>query len=137
LEDLYWLVAETGDAPMGWHPPNGYPDVAPAWASAAGTLSRWNAHISLAAKWWPSALGHQANLRTYLVPTLPATHGGLVDALAVRLLGLRLRPAHTAAITGFLGKTPTSALRATDAAAGWRFPYVVALVLDSPYFSFR
>ncbi|HEY0359626.1 MAG TPA: DUF1800 domain-containing protein, partial [Mycobacteriales bacterium] len=112
LENLYWLVAETGDAPMGWHPPNGYPDVAPAWASAAGTLSRWNAHISLAAKWWPTALGHQANLRTYLVPTLPATHGGLVDALAVRLLGLRLRPAHTAAITGFLGKTPTSALRA-------------------------
>jgi hypothetical protein len=137
IEGLYWLVADTGDGPMGWHPPNGYPDVAPAWASAAGTLSRWNAHISLAAKWWPGTLGHQANLRTHLVPTLPATHGGLVDALAVRLLGITLRPAHTAAITEFLGKTPASALKATDAAVGWRFPYVVALVLDSPYFSFR
>ncbi|HEV7755229.1 MAG TPA: DUF1800 domain-containing protein [Mycobacteriales bacterium] len=137
IEGLYWMVAGTGDAPMGWHPPNGYPDVAPAWASAAGTLSRWNAHISLAAEWWPTELGHQANLRTYLVPKLPATHGGLVDALAVRLLGIKLRPGHTAAITEFLGKKPASALRSTDPAVHWRFPAVVSLVLDSPYFSFR
>jgi uncharacterized protein (DUF1800 family) len=137
IEGLYWLVADTGDAPMGWHPPNGYPDVAPAWASAAGTLSRWNAHITLAARWWPAELRHQASLRGYLVPALPRTHGALVDTLAVRLLGIKLRAAHTAAITGFLGKTPGSALRATDAAVGWQFPYVVALVLDSPYFSFR
>jgi uncharacterized protein (DUF1800 family) len=134
---LYGMVADTGDAPMGWHPPNGYPDVAPAWASAAGTLSRWNAHIGLAAVWWPTELGHQADLRAHLVPRLPATHGGLVDALAVRLLGITLRPAHTAAITEFLGKRPTSPLRSTDPAVDWQFPYVVALVLDSPYFSFR
>ena len=137
LEGLYWMVNGTGDAPMGWHPPNGYPDVAPAWASAAGTLARWNAHITLAANWWPTELTRPANLRTHLVPTLPGTYGALVDALALRLVGTRMRPAHTAAITGFFGKTPASALGRDDEALDWRFPYLVALVLDSPYFSFR
>jgi hypothetical protein len=137
IEGLYWMIADTGDAPMGWHPPNGYPDVAPAWASASGTLNRWNAHLSLAAGWWPGELTRPADLRRHLVPTLPATYGGLVDALAVRLLGIRMRPAHTAAVTGFFGKRPGSALRPDHEAVGWRFPYLVALVLDSPYFSFR
>jgi hypothetical protein len=137
LEDLYWLVEGTGDAPMGWHPPNGYPDVAAAWASAAGTLARWNAHMSLTAGWWPAELTRPADLREHLVPTLPPTYGGLVDALALRILGVKMRPAHTAAITGYLGKTPTARLGPDDEALGWRFPYVVALVLDSPYFSFR
>jgi hypothetical protein len=137
LEGLYWLVGDTGDAPMAWHPPNGYPDVAAAWASAAGTLARWNAHLSLAAGWWPDTLRRPADLRKHLVPVLPKTYGALVDALALRLLGTRMRPAHTAAITGYLGRTPAAALKATDEAVGWKIPYVVALVLDSPYFSFR
>jgi uncharacterized protein (DUF1800 family) len=137
LEGLYWMVNETGDAPMGWHPPNGYPDVAAAWSSAAGTLARWNAHLSLAANWWPNQLSRPADLRKQLVPAIPATYGGLVDALALRLLGRRMRPAHTAAITAFLGRTPSARLRRGDEALGWRFPYLVALVLDSPYFSFR
>jgi uncharacterized protein (DUF1800 family) len=137
LEDLYWMVEATGDAPMGWHPPNGYPDVAPAWASAAGTLARWNAHLSLTAHWWPATLTRPADLRKHLVPRLPGTYGGLVDALARELVGVTMRPHHTAAITGFLGEKPSARLHASDEALGWRFPYLVALVLDSPYFSYR
>ena len=137
LENLYWMVDGTGDAPMGWHPPNGYPDVAVAWASAAGTLARWNAHLSLAANWWPDSLTRPADLRKYLVPVLPRTYGALVDALALRLGGVTMRPAHTAGITRYLDRTPSSRLYADDDALGWRFPYLVALVLDSPYFSFR
>jgi hypothetical protein len=41
------------------------------------------------------------------------------------------------AICVFLGKTATSPLRSTDAAVGWRLPYVVALVLDTPEFATR
>jgi uncharacterized protein (DUF1800 family) len=48
---LYWMQSDLGDAPMGWHPPNGYPDVADAWRSAGGSIGRWNMHMSLAAHW--------------------------------------------------------------------------------------
>jgi hypothetical protein len=137
LAGLYWMIYEAGDAPMEWHPPNGYPDVAAAWSSASGTLARWNAHLSLAANWWPTELSRPASLLTSLVPTLPRTYGTLVDTLALRLVGTRMRPAHTAAITRFLGKTPATRLNRGDEALGWRFPYLVALVLDSPYFTFR
>jgi uncharacterized protein (DUF1800 family) len=137
IQGLYWMVNDTGDSPMGWHPPNGYPDVAAAWASAAGTLSRWNAHISLAANWWPTELTRPADMVKHLVPTLPRTYGGLVDMIALRLVGTRMRAAHTAAVTGFFGKKPGATLQPGDEVLRWRFPYLVALVLDSPYFSFR
>jgi uncharacterized protein (DUF1800 family) len=137
IQGLYWMVTDAGQQPMGWHPPNGYPDVAPAWGTAATALARWNGHLQLAANWWPAELKPPVALRQYLLPVLPGTYGALVDALALRLVGIRLRPAHTAALMTFLGKTPSSVLRSTDPAVGWRFPYLVALILDSPYFSFR
>jgi uncharacterized protein (DUF1800 family) len=137
LQAMFWVIRETGDAPMGWHPPNGYPDVAVAWSSASGTLSRWNAHLSLAAGWWPNSLTRPADLRKHLVPRLPETYGALVDAVAIRLLGMKMQPAHTAAVAAHFGRGPSSPLKATDGAVRWQFPYLVALVLDSPYFSFR
>jgi len=55
-----------------WSPPNGYPDVALAWQSAAGTLARWNAHLSIAGRWWPNTLTGPA-LST-MVPKKTACH---------------------------------------------------------------
>ena len=37
----------------------------------------------------------------------------------------------------FVDATPAKALKSTDAALGWRLPYVVALLLDSPNFATR
>ena len=37
----------------------------------------------------------------------------------------------------FLGKTTDSPLVKTDAAVTWRLPYLVALILDSPYHGIR
>jgi hypothetical protein len=72
-----------------------------------------------------------------LVPVRPATYGALVDALAKRLLGTAMRPEHVAAVTAVAGKTPSSALTATDTAVNGSLPYLIALVLDSPYFQIR
>ena len=71
------------------------------------------------------------------MPNLPATHGALVDALAKRIFGVVMRPEHTAAVTAIVGKQPGSPLLATDKAVNGDFPYLVALVLDAPYFSIR
>ncbi|UQU65917.1 DUF1800 domain-containing protein [Couchioplanes caeruleus] len=135
---LYWMTEAAGQAPMAWSPPNGYPDVASAWASPSGQVKRWNAHLSIAAGWWPTTLQRPASpLAEYAGSTLPATYGALVDAVATRLLGRTPSAVHTAALAAFYGEKPVSPLKAGDAAAGWAFPYLPALLLDSPYFALR
>jgi uncharacterized protein (DUF1800 family) len=137
MTGLYWMIEGLANAPLAWVPPNGYPDVASAWRSAGGTLGRWNMHMSLAAHWWPNALT-QPNLRRHLLGReLPGTHGGLVDALAKALVYRKLPPAHRDAVLGFLGRNAGAPLDADDEAVGWRLPYVVALILDSPSFTQR
>ncbi|GAB7043754.1 MULTISPECIES: DUF1800 domain-containing protein [Catenuloplanes] len=137
LTSLYWALEPSGHQPMAWAPPNGYPDVAAAWASPSGLLTRWNLHMNLAANWWYKQLTRPASLRAALVPTVPATYGGLVDALALRLFGTKLAAAHTTALAAYFGKSPGSALKSTDPAVNANFPYLVALLLDSPYFLVR
>ncbi|MGI5242773.1 DUF1800 domain-containing protein [Dactylosporangium sp. CA-139066] len=137
VRGLYNYLADMGHAPLRWAPPNGYPDVAAAWAAPSGLLIRWNAHLNLAAGWYPKQLTRPVSTLAYLVPSLPATHGALVDQLATRLVGQPLAPAHAAAVLSFLGKTAASPLKATDPAITGRLPHVVALMLDSPYFLYR
>ncbi|ROP32179.1 DUF1800 domain-containing protein [Couchioplanes caeruleus] len=137
IKALYWTSEAAGQAPMAWAPPNGYPDVATAWASPSGQVVRWNAHLNIAAGWWPTTLRRPSPLTEYAGGTLPATYGALIDAVATRLLGRTVAPAHATALAAFYGKTLASPLRSGDAAAGWAFPYLLALLLNSPYFVLR
>ena len=136
IEQLYWLSGDLGQAPMGWHPPNGYPDVAIAWQSAGGTLARWNTHLSLAAGWWPKDL-RRPDLESLLGTTVPKTYGALVDQAAAGL-GLA-QPTRNVrgAISTFLGHSAAAPLKLGDEAFGWRLPYVFALLLDSPAAALR
>jgi uncharacterized protein (DUF1800 family) len=137
LDALYNALVDAGNAPFRWDPPNGFPDFGPAWASASGFLLRCNLHLNLATGWYPSGLQRPADLLRSLVPSLPATYGGLVDALAVRLTGARLPAAHTAAVLSVAGKLPTSPLSSSDKSLAGSAPYLIALVLDSPTFQLR
>ncbi|GGK15199.1 hypothetical protein GCM10010124_04730 [Pilimelia terevasa] len=135
---LYWMAESVGQAPLAWGQPDGYPDTAAAWAAPAGLLGRWNNHLNLAAGWWPEELVRPAaSLTAALLPTVPATYGELVDTLTDRLVGVRFADSHRAALAGFFGKQPASTLRTTDGAANGALPYLVALILDSPYFAER
>jgi uncharacterized protein (DUF1800 family) len=137
LDALYNALVDIGNAPYRWGPPNGYPDVAPAWASPSVFLLKCNWHLNLAAGWYPAQLVRPADLRKALVPVLPATYGAFVDALAVRLVGTKLPAAHTAAVLSVAGKLPTSPLTSSDKQLAGSLPYLVALVLDSPSFQLR
>ncbi|MEV4707283.1 DUF1800 domain-containing protein [Actinoplanes sp. NPDC049316] len=138
LQALYWITEAAGQAPMAWTPPNGYPDVASAWASPSGQVTRWNAHLNITAGWWPNTLQRPESIvKAFAGDTLPATYGALVDAVATRLLGRTPAAEHTTALAAFYGKKPASPLKASDAAAGWAFPYLPALLLNSPYFALR
>jgi uncharacterized protein (DUF1800 family) len=132
VRQLQWMAGEVGQPPLGWHAPNGYADVAAAWASTSATLGKWNAHMNLAGQWWPNKLGYTA-LSTLVPKPRPTTHGRLVDGLAAALNVPVLNAAQRAALTGFVGHAPGDPLHATDEALGWRLPYLVALILDSPH----
>jgi uncharacterized protein (DUF1800 family) len=137
LDALYnWLV-DAGNAPLRWSTPDGFPDVAEAWVSPSAFLMRCNNHLNLATGWYPTQLTRPANMLTALVPVLPATWGGLVDALAKRLIGTTLPAAQTAAVTAIAGKTPAAALTSTDSKLAGNVPYLIALVLDAPAFQLR
>ncbi|MBG0561776.1 DUF1800 domain-containing protein [Actinoplanes aureus] len=137
LESLYWMCRDAGHAPLFWGPPNGYPDVASAWASPSGLLVRWNFHLSIAAGWWPDTLVRPASLATGMVGVLPATYGALIAAVGTRLLGVAPTAQQTAALAAFYGKTPASPLKPNDPAVGWMFPYLMGMLLNSPSFALR
>jgi uncharacterized protein (DUF1800 family) len=134
--ELVWQSRFSGHGPLEWHAPDGYPDVAAAWASAGGTLARWNTTIDLVAGWWPRTLVHPP-LTSLLPRRRPTTHGALVDALALRLFWRKVSGPHRDAACGLLGVTPATPLRPGDAALTWQLPHLVALLLDSPYHGYR
>jgi len=141
IQALHWTLVDIGHGPLAWNPPNGYPDVAPAWQSAAGTLGRWNAHLNVAARWWPTTLTGPA-LITMVPKRRPATYGALLDVLSNRILQQPISARQKAAICTFLTDewttvTPSKALPKNSAALGWRLPSIVALLLDSPQHALR
>ena len=141
IEGLHWMVLDMGHAPLYWGPPNGYPDVAAAWQSAAGTLARWNSHLNIAARWWPTTLTGPA-LTSMIPKPRPATHGALINALSERLLQQRAPKAQQVAICDFLTDewhkiTPSTPIVKDSTVIGWRLPYVVSLLLDSPAHALR
>jgi uncharacterized protein (DUF1800 family) len=136
LDALYNNLVNAGNAPFRWSPPNGFPDVAAAWASPSAFLMRCNTHLNLASGWYPKQLTRPADLLTALVPVLPKTYGALVDALARRLVGTPLPADHVAAVLSVAAKLPTSSLTSKESVAG-SLPYLIALVLDSPSFQLR
>ncbi|WP_430791986.1 DUF1800 domain-containing protein [Actinoplanes sp. G11-F43] len=137
LDALYNHLVSAGHAPFRWSAPNGYPDSAAAWASPSAFLARCNLHLNLATGWYPRQLTRPADLLRSLVPVLPGSWGALVDAIAVRLLGVKLPLDHTAAVLSVAGKLPTSPLTGADKELTGAAPYLIALVLDSPSFQLR
>ncbi|WP_229072662.1 DUF1800 domain-containing protein [Actinoplanes sp. DH11] len=137
LDALYNAMVDAGNAPFRWAAPNGYPDIAAAWASPAAFVQRCNLHLNLATGWYPKQLNRPADLLKSLVPVLPATYGALVDALAVRLVGAKLPAAHTAAVLSVASKMPNTPLTGNDKSLAGAAPYLIALVLDAPSFQLR
>jgi uncharacterized protein (DUF1800 family) len=137
MEALYWMSAGLGQAPMAWRPPNGYPDVASAWSGAGSTVQRWNMHLKVAAGWWPTQLQRPADPVADMIGAVPKTYGGLIDAVALRLLGRKMRVEHAAVLAEFFAKELSADVGEKDPAINGDFPYLVSLMLDSPYFALR
>lgn len=93
---MYELLTELGQTPYGWTPPNGYPDVAPAWISTNGLLARWNAamHLTHGVHSEEDVWGWLSHLEQRVLPPDqaggPSTAGELVDKVAAQVFGAPL-----------------------------------------------
>lgn len=133
LEAVYWELNNLGHAPLAWPSPNGYPDVAPAWASAGQLLERWSMHRALTYGWWEGM--KQAKLPAVLRPRKGDTYRAWFDRLGEHLIGQRPDTRQRTALATFVGAKPTA--RVDHGRMEWQAGHVVALVLDSPQFLVR
>jgi hypothetical protein len=85
------------------------------------------------AGWYPNDVVRPPLYNVAVGPTLPATHGPLVDLVANRLFGRTLAPAHKAAVLTFIGATDSKSLSSNSNAVGGGLSNFVAVLLDSPY----
>jgi uncharacterized protein (DUF1800 family) len=132
LQDMYNFTRTLGMAPLGWEPPNGYPDVANAWNSAAGMLEIWNSHRAF-------VQGGFRGLTTPKPETLlaqyPPTLGTYLDALCNRLLYQPMKEGERAALVKFLGAKDST--RITEPTLGGKLQHLAPLILDSVYHALR
>jgi uncharacterized protein (DUF1800 family) len=133
IQSLKWTANAMGQMPMAWAPPNGYPDVASAWAATSTTLGKWNAHVALAGQ-WQSDLQYTP-LLNLLPASLPAncTYGHLIKLLAAALNLPALNGTQVTAIATFLGKKTTDVVQSTDPVLSWRLADTVTLLLNSSH----
>lgn len=134
LADIYWRLWNQGNAPLGWNPPNGYPDVAAAWLGAGSMIDRWNGHRALVFG-WGSNFKYETSL-TLVKRTTRMTCEQWLDAMSKRLVGVVLSPAHKTAILTALSLTATDKIPMEDWRL-WQLGEGVGLILDSAYFQLR
>jgi hypothetical protein len=127
------MANDAGHNPFGQPFPTGQADTADAWQSTAATLVRWNNALSVIAGWYPNEVVRPPLYNVAVGPTLPATHGPLVDLVASRLFGRTLSAAHKASLLAFLGATDAKALTSNSSAVGGNLANFVAVLMDSPY----
>lgn len=133
------MVFTLGQPPYGWHPPNGYPDVAPAWTSTGGLLMRWNVAMQLTHGAYSDAEEEGYGLTTQIRQRIgsPQTVGELVDAVAEQIFGAPLANQNRAAFVAYAsddeGATKPVTLRLLSRKLGSLF----GLMLASPIYQWR
>ena len=134
VANLSWMLETTGQRPLAWQPPNGYPDVAAAWRSAGNLLTMWGNQFGLTWNWLSADFGDQPAGYFYggLAPT---TVGSALDAIATTLIGTPLLPAERTALLTYLGESASLGLNRSK--LSWEDGNVAALVLHGAAHAYR
>lgn len=139
VKEFWWqhyMLAQLAQVPHGWHPPNGYPDVARAWANTGGLLARWNEAFVLTdgALTW-----RDRNLISGLKKKAGRfkTAGQMVERLGQAIFGSTLSPEQAAPYVAFASDgVGAEALLDKDAVAS-KLGTTAGLMLCSPLFMWR
>lgn len=125
-------AAELGQAPMGWGPPNGFPDVAEAWLSSSRLLGGWNFHWDLVDGRYDGWMTPASEALAALDDGSAGTVGELADALTQRLLWQEMRPEDRQAAIEFTGRAEDDPVGEGDELTNLRKRIALA-ILNSPY----
>lgn len=139
---LWEMLQSLGQMPYGWHPPNGYPDVAAAWLSTNGLLARWNIAMRLTHGAYedPYGLGWgtTAPLRERIGD--PQTIGQLVDEVAAQVFGAPLVGTDRAQFVAYVAENEDVAAAdqpLTGFTLARKLGSLFGLMLASPQFQWR
>lgn len=139
-----WMLEEMltalGQIPYGWHPPDGYPDVAPAWMTTNGLLARWNTAMRLT----HSAFSDAGDTGWGLMNTglwakigNPQTAVQLVDAAAEQIFGAPLPPADAAEFVHYVTDGAGGDTAVTAHLLSRKLASLYGLMLASPQYQWR
>ncbi|MCB9461495.1 MAG: DUF1800 domain-containing protein [Anaerolineaceae bacterium] len=136
----FWRFEETlqalGQVPYNWLPPNGYPDVAGAWMSSNGLLTRWNVAMQLTHD--AASLEYQP-LTTDLLNRIgqPQTVGPLVGAVAEQVFGAPLPPEQNAEFIAYAADGGDANTPADGYLISRKAATLFGLMLSSPLYQWR
>ncbi|HFC12778.1 MAG TPA: DUF1800 domain-containing protein, partial [Anaerolineae bacterium] len=124
--------------PFAWQPPNGYPDVAAAWASPNSMLARWNvamllthgAHTGTDESW-----GMRSNLDGLIGQ--PKTVGELVDQVATRVFGEPLNSAQSQPFIKYASDGQGATRSVDNHLFSRKYASLFGLMLASPLYQWR
>ena len=138
----WWLLEELlealGQTPYGWHPPDGYPDVARAWLSANGLLTRWNTAMRLTHGALSDA-DQGYGLSTRLTERTPEveTVGALVAAVSRQVFGAALSEEALEPFVHYASDGAGAAEPVTPQLLGRKLGSLYGLMLASPQFQWH
>ncbi len=134
--ELEQLLKTLGQTPLGWLPPDGYPDRAERWMSTGGLVARWNAAAYLT----HTAYSHEwENLPTELYTRIgqPQTVGELVDAVASQVFGAPLTEEVRAPFVNFAADGAGAETPVTRHLLARKLASLYQLMLSSPAYQWR
>ncbi len=132
------MLQDLAQMPYGWQPPNGYPDVAGAWANSSGLLARWNVAMTLTHGAW-SDPDMQSLMTNHLIERIgqPATAGELVDSVAQQVFGVPLPEAQRATFITYATDNASADMPVTPRLLAQKLGSLFGLMLASPMYQWR
>lgn len=131
---LYYTAERLGQKPMGWQPPNGYPDVMGYWLSSARFSATWNGNHDLV---YGGFEGHvttpQEVFDQLLDVTTPTTAGAVLDRLVARLLFQEITPQTRATLLESTDQAENAEVTSQEQVRNRLQSYTRA-IFDSPHF---
>ena len=127
--ELCWAIGST--LAFQWPRPDGPPDRAATWASTTRMLNSWRMHWGMAGGWWPD--GDVAYRRpAFFLPKRRIRFDTYIDHLSRVILGRRATDQLLQAACAGCDIGPGEVITRSHALMSWKFPRLLAVLLDSP-----
>ena len=130
---IYWQVSYLGLAPFSWPRPDGQPLGREAWSSPTRVIASMALHWNMANAYWPTVDVQRRAPKAWL-PRSSMPFRDLVDHVSRLVLHRPSTATLLKACCEATEMTPAARVRPDSDLLTWRWPRLVAAVLDSPAF---